>query len=64
MGQTRTDEVIAENDSEEGGSGKVDECAAKAAKVARQPKGSARRRMAQRELDACRARQSTDNANP
>ncbi len=36
-------------------------CAKSAAKVARQPKGSARRRIAERALKACRDAQSTDS---
>ena len=36
-------------------------CAAKAAKVARQPAGSARRRIAQKALLACQNAQSTDS---
>jgi hypothetical protein len=55
----RTKEAIEENDATEGST--PDKCAEKAAKVARQPEGSARRRMAQRELDRCREAQSTDS---
>jgi hypothetical protein len=55
----RSGEEIDSNDANEGA--KADKCAAAAAKVARQPKGSARRRMAQRELDRCREAQSTDS---
>jgi hypothetical protein len=38
-------------------------CAAKRAKVARQPAGSTRRKIAERELARCLAAQSTDAAN-
>ena len=43
--------------------GDKDHCAAEKAKVERQPEGSARRKMAESALAACRARQSTDSNN-
>jgi hypothetical protein len=63
MPQTRTDREIAKNDATEGGGG--DPCAAAAAKVARQKPGSARRKIAERELAECRRRnaQTTDSNN-
>lgn len=47
----------------EGNGSKADACAAEMDKVARQPKGSSREKIAQRELQACRDRQSTDSNN-
>lgn len=38
-------------------------CAKAAAKVARQPEGSTRRKIAQRALDKCREAQTTDSNN-
>jgi hypothetical protein len=55
----RVEDEIAKNDAEE--QGKPDKCKALEAKVARQPKGSARRKMAERELARCREAQSTDS---
>lgn len=51
--------------AEKGKAPKTDPCAALVAKVARQPAGSARRKLAEQQLADCRAshRQSTDSNN-
>lgn len=53
----------AERKAVEGDKPKVDPCAAAHAKVERQPAGSARRKIAEGQLAACRDRQSTDSNN-
>jgi hypothetical protein len=61
MADRDVDKIVTEAQEGTDADKKAAACRTLEAKVARQPKGSARRKMAQRALDACRARQSTDD---